>query len=201
LLICPAGDAVPLVHLKTATEAYRPAPLPLLEAAEPEAPYGTVALTEAGVTRQNLDDLDQGDLICRIRQLFSDGQERQRDKAIDSLARELGYQRTTARIHGELDSALRTAVRRKILASEPGTLRLFSRTIEQYDRDFLKEQFLSSLLGRQWIAREDGIRAFARWMGFRRTVPTIEDTARSLINGLLRDGRLESDGSRIRRVG
>ena len=32
------------------------------------------------------------------------------------------------------------------------------------------------------------------------TGPVIEDTARSLINGLIREGRLEKDGDRIRRV-
>jgi hypothetical protein len=31
--------------------------------------------------------------------------------------------------------------------------------------------------------------------------PSIEDTARSLINGLLREDRLESNGSQIRRSG
>jgi hypothetical protein len=197
-----AGGVVPLVHRNFTTATYQTASSQLLKAAEPEAPpYEIVALTELDATRLNPDELDRQDLICSIRQLFGDGQERKRETAIDSLARELGYQRTGTRMHEELDNALRTSVRRGILASEPGTVRLFARTIEQYDRDFLKEQFLASLLGRQWIEREDAVRAFGRWMGFRRTGPAIEDTARSLINGLLRESRLESDGSQIRRSG
>ena len=40
---------------------------------------------------------------------------------------------------------------------------------------------------------------FARWMGYARTGPVIEETARSLINGLIRENRLEADGERIRR--
>jgi hypothetical protein len=195
-----AGNVVPLVHAKSTAALYRTTPPQLLKAAEPEAPaYEIVALTELDAAHPNPDELDREDLICRIRQLFGDGQERERDTAVDALARELGYQRTGTRIHDELDNALRTAVRRGILASKPGAMCLFARTIEQYDRDFLKDQFLASLVGRQWIEREDAIRAFARWMGFRRTGPAIEDAARSLINGLLRDGRLESDGSQIRR--
>lgn len=158
-------------------------------------------MTDRDSTHLNPDGLDRDNLICHIRHLFGDGQERERDRAIDALARELGYQRTGTRIHEELDNALRTAVRRGVLTSERSTVRLFARTIEQYDRDFLKEQFLASLSGRQWIEREDAVRAFARWMGFRRTGPAIEDTARSLINGLLREGRLESQGSQIRRSG
>jgi hypothetical protein len=195
-----AGKLVPLRHPKSMAASYQTTPPQLLKAAEPEAPpYETTASTKLDAPRPNSDDLDREDLICRIRQLFGDGQERERETSIDALARELGYQRTGPRIHEELDNALRTAVRRGILASEPGAVRLFARTIEQYDRDFLKEQFWASLLGRQWVEREDAVRAFARWMGFRRTGPTIDDMARSLINGLLREDRLESGGSQIRR--
>jgi hypothetical protein len=38
---------------------------------------------------------------------------------------------------------------------------------------------------------------FCRWLGFARTGPLIEDTGRSLINGLLREGRLEADGAQL----
>ncbi len=48
--------------------------------------------------------------------------------------------------------------------------------------------------------REDAIRAFARWMDFRRTGPSIDEVSRSLINGLIKGGRLESDGPSIRRT-
>jgi hypothetical protein len=133
--------------------------------------------------------------------MFGRGEAREREAAIDALARELGYQRTGPRIHEKLDNALRTAVRRGILANEHRAVRLLARTIEEYDRGPLKEQFLASLPGRQWIERDCAIRAFARWMGFRRTGPAIDDTARSLINGLLREERLERNGSQIRRPG
>jgi hypothetical protein len=195
-----AGSVAPLLHPMAAAATYQTTSLRPLKASEPKTPpYKTVSSTEADAARLNPDELDRDDLIFRIRQLFGDGQEREREMAIDALARELGYQRTGARIHEELDNALRTAVRRGILASDRGNVCLFARVIEQYDRDFLKEQFLASLLGRQWIEREDAVRGFARWMGFRRAGPAIEDTARSLINGLLREDRLESDGSQIRR--
>lgn len=197
-----AGRVVLLPHPKSTVVTYQTAPPQLLKAAESETPsYETVASAELDATRSHLEDLDREDLICRIRQLFGDGQERERDEAIDALARELDYQRTGTRIHEELNNALRTAVRRGILANKSGAVSLFARTIEQYDRDFLKEQFLASLPGRQWIVRDDAVRAFARWMGYRRTGSAIEDAARSLVNGMLRDGRLESGGSQIRRSG
>ncbi len=196
------ATVVPLPHPKSTAATYRPAPSKLLKAAERGAPaYEIAPSTEPDAISPNSDELDREDLICRIRQLLGDGQEQERETVIDALARELGYPRTGTRLHEEIDNALRTAARRGILASKSGGIRLFARTIEQYDRDFLKEQFLASLLGRQWIEREDAARAFARWMGFRRTGSAIEDAARSLINGLLREDRLERDGSKIRRSG
>ena len=121
--------------------------------------------------------------------------------AIDEMARTLGFQRTGTRIREELDNAIHTAALRRVLVSEGGLLRLAARSIEQYERAFLKDQFLASLSGRQWIERDEAIRRFARWMGFKRTGQAIDDAARSLINGLIRDGRLESDNDRIRRMG
>jgi len=85
------------------------------------------------------------------------------------------------------------AARRGILTNERAELRLLCRSVEDYERDFLKDQFLSSI-GRARTDREEASRSFARWLGFARTGPAIEKTARSLINGLLREGRLEADG-------
>jgi len=68
--------------------------------------------------------------------------------------------------------------------------------------EFLKSQFLAAISeqGRVWTTREDATRAFARWLGFRRTGSVIGDTARKLISRLLRSGRLEKDGDSIRRI-
>jgi predicted helicase len=195
-----AGSVTTLQHSNPAAPIYQTVSSQLLKAAEPDTTsHESAASGGLDVRGSESDELVREDLICRIRNLFGDGQERERDAAIDALARELGYERTGARIYDELDGAMRAAVRRGITASDRGVVRLFARAIEEYDRDFLKEQFLASLQGRQWTPREEAVRSFARWMGFRRTGPAIEDAARSLINGLLREGRLESAGSEIRR--
>lgn len=142
---------------------------------------------------------EREELMALIRQLFSSSEPRDRATAIRELANGLGYQRVGSRIRETIDNALRTAVRRGILANHGDGLGLAARTIEDYDRDFLKEQFLASLEGRAWKERDDAIRDFARWLGFRRTGPVIDEMARSLINGLIREGRLEAEGTVIRR--
>ncbi len=175
---------------------------PLRKAAEPRGPvYNRQSSTPEGdgVTTPT-EDLDREELVCHVRQLFMDGGVREREAAISELARELGYQRTGPRIHEVLDDTIRTAVRRSIIENTGGNLKIAAKSIEHYEREFLKDQFLASLGGSAWTEREEAIRAFARWMGFRRTGPSIDETARSLINGLIRSARIESEGTQIRKA-
>jgi hypothetical protein len=147
-----------------------------------------------------IDQIDRIEVLQVIRQVFSEGPPRERDAAIRDVARALGYRRIGPRIQEVLHSDLMTAVRRCILENENGSLRLCARSITDYDRDFLKQQFLAAI-GRGWIDRQIAIRDFCHWLGFARTGPIIEDTTRSLINGLLRERRLEVDGAnRLRRL-
>jgi len=143
-----------------------------------------------------IDQIDRTEVLQVIRQVFSEGPPRDRDAAIRDVARALGYRRTGPRIQEILHTDLMTAVRRCIVENQNGAVRLCARSITDYDRDFLKQQFLAAI-GRAWIDRDTAIRDFCRWLGFARTGLVIEDTARSLINGLLREGRLEADGAEL----
>jgi len=145
-----------------------------------------------------IDETEQNEVLCTIRQMFSEGLELTRELAFKKIAKELGYDRVGSQIEVVLDSDIRTAVKRVILENERGTLKILCKTIEWYEREFLKDQFLASI-GMPWVEREEAVRAFTRFMGFRRAGEKIQDTVRSLINGLLREDRLESDGQLIRR--
>jgi hypothetical protein len=143
--------------------------------------------------------IEKEQIICVIRDALEASADIERDSLTRDVARRLGFQRAGSRIAEMIDDAIRTAVRRDIAASSSGRIRLYVRHITEYDRDQLKHQFLASL-GQTWTDRDDAIRSFARWMGFQRAGPKIDETSRSLINGLIREGRLESDGPRIRRL-
>lgn len=175
---------------------------PMLEAAEPDAPVYVAEKPPRSVRDEphSSIEIDRVDLICRIRRVLGVDGARGREEAIRELADDLGAQRVGSRIREELENGIRTAVRRGILEANGVELRLAARTIEEYDRGFLKDQFLSSLQGRVWTEREDALVQFARWMGYGRTGAAIEDKVRSLIHGLLKEGRLEADGTRIRKV-
>lgn len=75
-------------------------------------------------------------------------------------------------------------------------------TCLEADGEFMKDQFLAAISqGRRvWIEREDAARLYAQWFGLRRTDSQIQDRVRSLINGLLRNQRLEASGTCIRRL-
>jgi hypothetical protein len=128
--------------------------------------------------------------------LFNDDQERERDAAIRELGHALGYQRTGSRVYEVLSTDLQTAVRRGIIVNVGGVYRRGFRTLADCTRDSLKKDF-ESAIGRGWTSREDAIRALARWLGFARVGPIIEETSRSLINGLIREQRLETDGPEL----
>lgn len=194
----PAAPAPPFSQTDRASEE------PALRAAEKAPPYRVKraghALPPSAEPAEKapvpIDQIDRTEVLQVIRQMFSDGPPRGRSAAIRDVARELGYRRTGPRIQEILHTDLMTAVRRCILANQNGTLRLRTRSIADYDRDFLKQQFLAAI-GRTWIDRETAIRDFCRWLGFARTGPVIQDATRSLINGLLREQRLESDGAQM----
>jgi type III restriction enzyme len=149
-------------------------------------------------TAVSIADTNRDDVMCEIRRLFNTGGPRDRETALRQLSEALGYQRLGPNIREILSTDLLTAVRRGILENDAGQLRICARNIEDYTRDSLKEDFLAAV-GRTWTERDDAIRAFARRIGYARTGQTIENLARSLINGLIREDRLESDGTLIRR--
>jgi hypothetical protein len=162
------------------------------------------AIAELGSPSSNSDtasDVDREDLICNIRQMFRGAEVRSRDDVIAELQTLAGSQSLDAQVREELDNGIRTAVRRGILENRGDGLALFTRNIADYERGFLKDQFVAAMQGHAWAERNDNIRRFARWLGFRRTGPSIDEAARSVINGLIRDGRLETNGSQIRRRG
>lgn len=123
-----------------------------------------------------------------------------KEELLRQLARMHGHQRIGKHIRRELESHLNAAVRRGIIERTSNGYALIFRRLEDYDRNFLKDQFLGAI-GRKWVEREEAIRVFTRWMGYARTSEGMMEVGRSLINGLLRTQELESEGKEmIRKV-
>jgi hypothetical protein len=143
---------------------------------------------------------DIGSLILRVRSIFARDDSLAREDFVVKIADILGYPPSDAKAHQDTEILIRAAVRRGVMEETGGRLSLVARTISDYPREMLKEQFLASLNGNAWTERSESIPRFARWLGFKRTGPNIEDAAKSAINSLIRAERLEKMGSQIRRI-
>jgi hypothetical protein len=84
-------------------------------------------------------------------------------------------------------------VRRGIAENNKGELTLVSRTIEGYDRGFLKRHLQGVITG-SWCDRAEVSVRFARALGFARTGPKIEAVVESLVRSCLRAGDIEAIG-------
>ncbi|CAN5443911.1 hypothetical protein BH09PLA1_BH09PLA1_16210 [soil metagenome] len=82
----------------------------------------------------SINETDRNDVMATIREVFGDGEPRERDGAIRDIARALGYDRVGKNIDQTLDDDLRTAVRRGILQNASGKLSLRNRSATQYTR-------------------------------------------------------------------
>jgi hypothetical protein len=113
------------------------------------------------------------------------------NELIRAVALELGYQRAGRRVSEEISSAINAASHRGISYVREEVVYPDCRQIDDYPRPLLKDLFLSAI-GGSWIDREEAMRVVARYLGFARTGGKIQDQFKSIISGLLREGRLES---------
>lgn len=143
---------------------------------------------------------EDNDVMCIIRDILAAGP-MSASELIRHTAYGLGYKRAVSGISTALEGVLLGAARRGIIVRTSGMIQLLGHSIGDYDDEHLQTQFLAALSrqGAGLIEREQGIRAFARWMGFARTGPVIADVGASLIRKLLRANRLLASGSQIRR--
>lgn len=70
-------------------------------------------------------------------------------------------------------------------------------SVEDFSRNQLKAALLA-VVGTEWIDRDNAIRLAARRLGFERCGSRVRQAFASAVNGLIRQGRLEYDGSLIR---
>ena len=166
----------------------------------PAAPQDLEVRESSEATETIEAENDVGSLILRIRPLFARDDMLRREELATKLSEMIGYSASDPKARQETDNVIQAAVRRGILQDGGHELSLLARNISEYPREVLKDQFLASLNGSNWTERSESIPRFARWLGFRRTGPNIEDAARSVINSLIRGDRLEKMGSQIRRI-
>ena len=141
----------------------------------------------------DIDDASDAQLMCAIRAALASSGPLVRADLLRHTARQLGFARMGSRIQKALDDAVRRAVRRGIAENPQGQLSLVAKSIEGYDREFLKQQLLSVLAG-PWSEKADVPVRFARHLGFARVGTKLDETVWSLMRSLVRAGLVEAQG-------
>ena len=131
--------------------------------------------------------------MCALRAVLAESGALAPNDLIRQTARKLGFARTGAPVRAVLDKAVALAVRRGIAAQADGLLSLEVKSIEGYDRDFLKQHLLG-VVGRAWRDTAEVPVRFARALGFARTGPKIEETVWKLMRALVRAGQVDVQG-------
>jgi hypothetical protein len=146
------------------------------------------------VERPKINDISREDVLAAIRELYrQDPAPCGREELLELLRDHLGFGALGKNIRQALEGDLLAAVRRGILVQQPDGYAIYCRTIENYHRDLLKKTLLS-VVGRTWTSRDDAMVLAARHLGFARTGTKIKAAFKSIINGLIRTGKLETDG-------
>jgi hypothetical protein len=122
-----------------------------------------------------------------------------KDDVLRAAASELGWERLGPSLRQSLEGALIAASRRGVLATSQDHCSPICKNIGEFNRDFLKTQFLAAL-GTGWHFRGEVYQQVARFLGFARTGPTIRETLDSVIRGLLLEKRLEQNDGYLRRA-
>jgi hypothetical protein len=138
---------------------------------------------------------------------------RDRRDVIAAAASCLGYRRVSRAIHWGLADVISNMLKDGRLAADGRWIRKAGAaaaappdepgrpsTIKGLDRPQLNEALLA-VVGPAWIERDEAIRLAARRLGFGRCGKRILAAFASALTGLLRQGRLEYDGSLIRGKG
>ncbi|UCC82866.1 MAG: class I SAM-dependent methyltransferase [Gemmatimonadota bacterium] len=108
-------------------------------------------------------------------------------------------ERAGKRIGETIEGGLRAASRRGVVYSKRGRVYPDCKRFRDYSREKLKEVLLA-VMGHTWWDQGEAIRAAVRYLGFPKAGPKRRKAFRSAINGLIRQGRLERDGSKIRAI-
>ncbi len=124
----------------------------------------------------------------------------ERDQFIRLVAHEMGYKRVSSRIYSILKGHIIAAIRRDILETETGWVRIKTNTIEEYHPNDLIRALWSVLPKNRYSSREDTMRAAAEHLGFRRLTERARMNIKAAMRVAIRRGILKGDKEDIWRA-
>ena len=124
----------------------------------------------------------------------------ERTELLREVAKLLGYQRLGSRIKKTLKGHMRAAIRRKIIEADGDDVRILTNAMDDYTREELRDTLISVMRKGTPYEREEVIYAVAHHLGFSRVTDTVRAPIKSAINGAIRRGILDYEGSVVWRT-
>ena len=124
----------------------------------------------------------------------------ERKEFIRLTARAIGYRRLEPRIDSVLKGHLRAALRRRVLESDSGYLRIATPSVSEYDPDELIKTLRSVIRKSRIVKREAAIREVALHLGFQRIREQIRNAIRNAIGVAIRRGIFKGDRESVWRM-
>jgi len=113
----------------------------------------------------------------------------------------MGCKRVSSRIYSILKGHIIAAIRRDVLETESGWVRIKTSTIEKYHPNDLIRTLWSVLPKNRYFSREDTMRAAAEHLGFRRLTEKARMNIKAAMRVAIRRGILKGDKEDIWRAG
>jgi len=142
-------------------------------------------------------DLDTNQVMAAFRQAARGRGWTEREDILREVAIVLGYQRLGSRIKETLKGNMRAAIRRGILESDGDCVRALTVTMNDYERNELRDTLKSVMRKGTTHDREDVIHAVAHHLGFQRVREDTRKHIKSAINSAIRQGILDYQGNQV----
>lgn len=145
-------------------------------------------------------ELDQPTVMAAFRRVFRNRTAMSRDDFLKEVSTQLGYQRLSAKLAVYLKGEIRAAMLRGIIRSGGDRIIASSKNIDDYDTESLI-RFMSAVMGKGKLFDEETvIRETAKYLGFQRTSKGVRSTFQSAIRAALRQGLMQRENGRLRRI-
>lgn len=121
------------------------------------------------------------------------------DVLLRAVAQEQGHQRLGSKIRQEIEAGLRLAAHRGILSVRDETVTRLSKSLGDYEVDWLAEKLPARLTGSEEVELDELYRRMLEWLGFGRLTDNTREIMEQALNKARRAGQLHLKNGMVSR--
>jgi type I restriction enzyme S subunit len=157
------------------------------------------AEVESGHLRLSLSEIDKSTVMAAFRSAIKTRSGITADELLKHVSLELGYLRLTSKIRVALQGHMLAAKIRKIIHAEDGLVYQYTKSLEDYDGDFIINTFKSVMQKRKLYDQDEVIKNILSHLGFRRASKQMQSTISNALRFAVRKGLLSRQQGQLTR--